>query len=91
MRCPPSLVRLKMLMGNLVSVSKGQLWTEIASCAPRHRFAFIRMAGIVQTWSVVLISSHVANRTSPDRAAVSIKNWRTPASSQPRPLWSRHT
>ena len=25
-----------MLMGNLVSVSTGQLWTEIASCAPRH-------------------------------------------------------
>ena len=32
------------------------------------RFAFIRVAGTVQTWSVVLISSHVANRTSPDRA-----------------------
>ena len=25
-----------MLMGNLESVSTGQLWTEIASCAPRH-------------------------------------------------------
>ena len=28
-----------MLMGNLVSASTGQLWTEIASCAPRHIYA----------------------------------------------------
>ena len=28
---------MKMLMGNLESVSKGQLWTEIASCAPRQQ------------------------------------------------------
>ena len=34
----------------------------------------MRVAGMVQTWSVVLISSHVANRTSPDRAAVSTKS-----------------
>ena len=27
---------IEMLMGNLVSASTGQLWTEIASCAPRH-------------------------------------------------------
>ena len=30
---------IEMLMGNLVSASTGQLWTEIASCAPRHRAA----------------------------------------------------
>ena len=28
---------IEMLMGNLVSASTGQLWTEIASCAPRQR------------------------------------------------------
>ncbi len=28
---------IEMLMGNLVSASTGQLWTEIASCAPRHQ------------------------------------------------------
>ena len=27
---------IEMLMGNLVSASTGQLWTEIASCAPRQ-------------------------------------------------------
>ena len=29
---------------------------------------------MVQTWAVVSISSHVASRTSPDRAAVSTRN-----------------
>ena len=38
------------------------------------RFAFIRAAEIVHTAPTVSISSHVANRTAPDRAAVSTTN-----------------
>ena len=37
-------------------------------------FAFIRVAEMVHTWALVSISSHVASRTSPDRAAVSTRN-----------------
>ena len=33
-----------MLMGNLESVSTGQLWTEIASCAPRQPWANIEQS-----------------------------------------------
>ena len=50
------------------------------SSARRHsgtrcsRFAFIRAAEIVDTRPAVSISSHVASRTSPDRAAVSTRN-----------------
>ncbi len=32
-------LRLKWLIGNLESTSTGQLWTEIANCAPRHLFS----------------------------------------------------
>ena len=52
---------------------------RIASARPHSgtrwsRFIFIRVAGMVHTWSAVSISSHAASRTSPDRAAVSTKN-----------------
>lgn len=51
--------------------------------------AFIRAAGIVQRAVSKSISSHVAYRTSPDRAAVPIKNSRARA---PVPsLFSRST
>ena len=53
--------------------------TDDASARPHSgtrwsRFIFIRVAGMVHTWSAVSISSHAASRTSPDRAAVSTKN-----------------
>ena len=53
--------------------------SRISSARPHSgtrcsRFAFIRAAEIVQTRPAMSISSHVASRTSPDRAAVSTRN-----------------
>ena len=42
--------------------------------ATLSRFAFIRAAGTVHTAPAVSTSSHVASRTSPDRAALSTRN-----------------
>ena len=52
---------------------------RIASARPesgtwRSRFAFMRAAGMVQTPASRSISSHVARRTSPDRAALSTRS-----------------
>ena len=53
--------------------------SRISSARPQSgtrcsRFAFIRAAEIVHTARAASISSHVASRTSPDRAAVSTRN-----------------